>query len=368
VTKSAFFQARKQLSHTALIDLNRIVTDGFYASYDAYRTWNGFRLCAVDGSMIRLPREADVVNEFGVHTGKANQSDCPMGLASLYFDVLNHLVIDASLNPVNASERACAARHLAHAQPNDLVIYDRGYNAFWLYATHRERRLAFCMRAKVKRGVEFKRFVESGAQHAIVTLRPNKRSVAQCIEHGVSAEPVRLRLVRVDLPSEVEVLITNLMDETVYDAAQFKALYHQRWGCEENYKRFKHWVEIENSPHPAQNQRGWNHLRQICALCPAGFSRQDRYDESDRPHDAGGTATRGEKTKPKACVSGEFRSGPVENETHRRRADTRIGQDPATLDITDHRLPRADDSSRAGFARGAGRLSPCAKVDALRDD
>ncbi len=93
VTKSAFFQARKQLSHTALIDLNRIATDGFYATYDAYRTWNGFRLCAIDGSMLRLPREADVMNEFGAHPGKANQSACPMGLASLYFDVLNHLVI-----------------------------------------------------------------------------------------------------------------------------------------------------------------------------------------------------------------------------------------------------------------------------------
>ena len=230
VTKSAFFQARKQLSHTALIDLNRIATDGFYAQYDAYRTWNGFRLCAIDGSMLRLPREADVVREFGVHPGKADQSDCPMGLASLYFDVLNHLVIDASLNPANASERACAARHLAHAQPNDLVIYDRGYNAFWLYATHRERHVAFCMRAKVKRGVEFKRFVESGAQQAVVTLRPNKRSREQCIERGVSVEPVRLRLIRVDLPGEVEVLITHLMDVTVYDAAQFKALYHQRWG------------------------------------------------------------------------------------------------------------------------------------------
>ena len=37
VTKSAFFQARKQLTHTALIDVNRIVTDGFYAAYDGYR-------------------------------------------------------------------------------------------------------------------------------------------------------------------------------------------------------------------------------------------------------------------------------------------------------------------------------------------
>lgn len=77
-------------------------------------------------------------------------------------------------------------------------------------------------------------------------MHPNKRSVEQCVERGLSAEPIQLRLIRVDLPGAVEVLITNLMDETDYDTAQFKALYHQRWGCEENYKRLKQWLEIEN--------------------------------------------------------------------------------------------------------------------------
>jgi len=52
--------------------------------------------------------------------------------------------------------------------------------------------------------------------------------------------------VRVDLPGGVEVLITNLMDSDKYDAGLFKSLYHLRWGIEENYKRLKQWVEIEN--------------------------------------------------------------------------------------------------------------------------
>ena len=49
-----------------------------------------------------------------------------------------------------------------------------------------------------------------------------------------------------DLPGGVEVLITNLMDSDKYDAGLFKSLYHLRWGIEENYKRLKQWVEIEN--------------------------------------------------------------------------------------------------------------------------
>jgi hypothetical protein len=55
VTKSAFFQARKQLSYKAFIELNRQIIDTTYKSYDHLKTWRGFRLCAVDGSSIRLP-------------------------------------------------------------------------------------------------------------------------------------------------------------------------------------------------------------------------------------------------------------------------------------------------------------------------
>ncbi len=58
---------------------------------------------------------------------------------------------------------------------------------------------------------------------------------------------LRHRLVRVELADgEVEVLVTNLMDEEAFPASEFKALYPLRWGAEENYKRIKQWVEIEN--------------------------------------------------------------------------------------------------------------------------
>ena len=210
ITKSAFFQARKQLSHTAFLALNQIVVKGFYGQFDGYKKWNGLRLCAIDGSQIRLPDEEDVVRAFGAHKGKANQSDCPMGLASVFFDVLNRVAIDSSINPTNASERECAALHLVHARQDDLVVYDRGYNAFWLYATHAARNLAFCMRAKVNRGLEFKRFAESGERQRVITLHSNERSVQQCKEKGLPATPIQLRLIRVDLPGEVEVLITTL--------------------------------------------------------------------------------------------------------------------------------------------------------------
>jgi IS4 transposase len=36
------------------------------------------------------------------------------------------------------------------------------------------------------------------------------------------------------------------MDCEAYEVDLFKELYYLRWGIEENYKRLKQWVEIEN--------------------------------------------------------------------------------------------------------------------------
>jgi hypothetical protein len=51
-----------------------------------------------------------------------------MGMASVFYDVLNYLVIDSCIHPSGYSERACASEHMQHATQNDLVIYDRGNN------------------------------------------------------------------------------------------------------------------------------------------------------------------------------------------------------------------------------------------------
>jgi len=64
VTKGAYTQARANIKHTAFIELERDVRDKFYAEYD-YKTFKGYRLLAVDGSMVTLPNNKEMQEEFG---------------------------------------------------------------------------------------------------------------------------------------------------------------------------------------------------------------------------------------------------------------------------------------------------------------
>jgi len=83
-----------------------------------------------------------------------------MGMASVFYDVLNHIVIDSSVNPNNTSERQCAAEHCRYADKNDLIIYDRGYTAFWLYALHIKHNHSFCVRKKTNLNLMVKAFIK----------------------------------------------------------------------------------------------------------------------------------------------------------------------------------------------------------------
>ncbi len=96
---------------------------------------------AVDGSTLRL-HEADELKEyFGGQKGGDDM--IPMARLSSSFDVMNGLTTDLQIAPYSSSERDLAAMHLMKSKPNDLMIYDRGYPAFWFFALHRQYQQPF---------------------------------------------------------------------------------------------------------------------------------------------------------------------------------------------------------------------------------
>lgn len=128
----------------------------------------------------------------------------------------------------------------------DMLVLDRGYPAYWLFALLNQRGHAFCMRLSTSCNSAVQSFVTSGRASAIVTLTPNKEHYPAFKHHELPRSPFPLRLVRILLPSgQVEVLATNLLDEAAYPAADFSALYHRRWRIEEAFRHIKSRLSLE---------------------------------------------------------------------------------------------------------------------------
>ena len=241
VTKSAFTQARKKLHAGAFIELNTVQVDYFYDHFP-YRTWNGFRLWAVDGSTAQLPNTPDIVDHFGLF-----DDSVPLARVSQMFDVLNDVTADALIGPMAAGEREYAACHFEEIGPGDLTLLDRGYPAFWLFALIVSKGADFCARTPVGVWGVVDKFVASGLIEQIVDLRPGASAIKECQARNLPTDPIKVRLLRIDLDNgEIEVLITTLLDAQCYPYSEFKDLYHQRWPVEEDYKVVKLRTEVEN--------------------------------------------------------------------------------------------------------------------------
>ncbi|MCP4583386.1 MAG: IS4 family transposase [candidate division Zixibacteria bacterium] len=245
VTKSAFVQARNKIHHDAFTELNQHLIS-FVENNSTMKTWNGFRLLAIDGTTLRLPKTPKVIKHFDTQPN-ATDAPRPMAQASQIYDVLNRLSIHAALNPYRIDERELAMQHGSYIMPNDLLILDRGYPAFWFFSWILSESVQFCARVSVTSWSEVRRFYQSGKKEQIVTINPTYESRKKCLAYGLPLTPIRVRLVRISIPgAEDTILMTSLLDTKQYPHALFRDLYHQRWGIEENYKTMKSRLEIEN--------------------------------------------------------------------------------------------------------------------------
>lgn len=244
VTKSAFSQARQKLKHTAFIELNQTQVKHFYEQFEPQR-WQGRRLLGIDGSLVDIPNTAANREEFG-SWGSRHGTETAKARMSQLFDVLNDITLDGLIAPKAQGERLLAKQHLCHVQPADVLLIDRGYPAFWLFLAIVARGADFCARLEVNKWLVAQEFVASGAIDQVVSVSLCATSRTLCRDHGFAHDTLTLRLVRVDLPNEVEVLATSLYDQQRFPTACFAELYQQRWPIEEDYKRLKSRLELEN--------------------------------------------------------------------------------------------------------------------------
>lgn len=248
VTSSAFTQARAHLRHTAFIELNqRAVVEIYYGDGD-YRRYQGFRLLAIDGSKIHLPNTPSVQDAFGTIDHNPGYGEPqPYGLASVVYDLLNRIALDARLAAATAYEVDLAFQQLDLLQANDLVVFDRNYTDYVLLAhlTHRQRH--FLGRARRSSFSAVRRmFDDDSSESRVVTIRAPKRA-----RRGVRAlglpERITLRLARLVLPTgEVEVLITSLLDDVRFPVSELGKVYGLRWHEETFYGVLKTRLALEN--------------------------------------------------------------------------------------------------------------------------
>jgi hypothetical protein len=235
VSKQALSKARYGIKHELFQTLFETTADFYYENIPDRKKWlNKYHLFAIDGSTQEVPSSESTFAEFGKQSDQKNPTlFWSKALASVLYDVLDDMIVDAVIEKQFSSERELSLRHLARftdvgLQENSIVIFDRGYYSKDL----------------------FRDWVDAGCKVLMRIRQPNNLCKLKgkdvktkiCYSDGVE---ITGRVLKYTLSTgEIEYLITNAMDNDI-TSEMFGELYFNRWKVESKYLEIKEQWKIE---------------------------------------------------------------------------------------------------------------------------
>jgi hypothetical protein len=229
-SQQALSKARRKISWSAFKFLFLKNVETIYSH--GYAKWHNYRILAIDGSKIKLPKVPKLKDFFGTF-GDINTSVTPQG--SILYDVLNNYVLHGLFYPIQKGERALAMLHIEFLRQlssfnKELIILDRGYPSFELINFIESMSIYYIMRVKTKFNILID---EMGLGCHNFVLEDDGKEI-------------KCRIIKFKLPNnEIETLITNVFDYNL-GIKHFKELYFLRWSVETEFKKLKEILEIEN--------------------------------------------------------------------------------------------------------------------------
>lgn len=266
-TASAFVQQRNKLSWWELEN----VLEYFNEKCEDTKLYKGYRVLAIDGTavnMARNPQEPSFMQ---------NASN-PKGYNQLHvnplYDVLNKTYLHCIIQPQPQMDEIGALLSMLkwyHYNPNTIIIADRGYESYNMFAHLIKDNIKFLVRVRQNYSamreigkLPFEEF-DKDISFTITTTQTNIDKQNGYIYIPIrkregkiystktklsrwdfpSPYPMKLRVVRILLDTgEYETLATNLPhDFTVTD---IRALYHARWGIETAFRDLKYSIGLSN--------------------------------------------------------------------------------------------------------------------------
>ena len=241
IAPSSFSVARQKLDEAVFKTANQRILEAYAAQTSRY-CWAGHRLFAVDGSKINLPREL-LAYGYSLPNTKASY---PQGLLSCLYQLKSQLPFDFDLAS-HANERLSAMRHLQVLQPDDVVVYDRGYFSYVMLHRHATTGIHAIFRLEENNYTEIKTFFTSPQTDIQITLLPSPQRQAEIRSEypDLDIVPLKLRLLKYKIADTLFCLGTTLLDGR-YPLQDFIEVYHSRWSIEELYKVSKRMFNIED--------------------------------------------------------------------------------------------------------------------------
>lgn len=268
VSKQAMFKALNKTNPNVFPLIIRQMAEKFYSHMD-YDTLDGYIVLACDGSKMDLPPTDELKERFGGYLNKTiktyDQVKKPMANCSVLIDILNHVILDAAIEPCMTSELPMLFQHLENCEEmlrgkKVILLCDRYYGSAELFLYCMLHGYNFIVRNK---SYTYKHHVAKVEHDGMINVpfdkawyRRMKRD--DCRNYAKQQESMLLRVVknryeytldgkkRKQEPTVIDAVYLTNLDSSTYSTADILQLYHiQRWDNETAYFDIKNHLESE---------------------------------------------------------------------------------------------------------------------------
>lgn len=236
-SESAIFQARARLGFEPVRDLFAEVAVPL-AQSDTRGSWlAGKRLVAIDGTCLDVadtPANADFFGRPGSSRGE--QSAFPQARMVGLAECGTHAIFDAEIDGCKTSEIEIARRLIARLTPGMLVLADRGFYGFRLWAQAAATGADLLWRVKTNLKPTHIQTLPDGSW--LAQIRPTSGP------HRSTTEPLQVRVIDYtiddgrDDPQEYR-LLSTILDPDQASAEDLAIAYAQRWEIENAFDELK---------------------------------------------------------------------------------------------------------------------------------
>ncbi|MBP2402654.1 IS4 family transposase [Streptomyces syringium] len=262
--KSSLFRARERLGAEPLRVLFAATARPLAGTGTPGASWRRLRLTAVDGTCWDVADSPANAAEFGRpgNTRKPDRSAFPQVRMAALVECGTHAVLDAELGGCRVGELTLSARLVRSTGPDMLVLADREFLGVPLWRAFTATGAHLLWRVSANRVLPVQQRLADGSWLSRLHAGTD----------GKKRDPVRVRVIAYGLEgigprSGVEEyrLVTDLLDEELYPAAELAAVYCERWEAESVFAEIKTQqrgprVVLSSKTPEGVRQQIWAHL------------------------------------------------------------------------------------------------------------
>lgn len=266
-TASAFVQQRKKLQWT---DFEKVL-DNFNERCEDSQRYKGYRILAVDGTAINMPRNPKAESYI---CDKGSKKGYNLMFSTMVYDVLNKTYLHAHITPWSQNDEVGSLLFFLNwydYPPKTLIVADRRYESYNIFANFIEKGVDFLVRIRQEKNcmrivsnlpfeefdkdIEFtitttQRNIDKESGYIFLQIPKNKNRIYSTKSSMTRFDfatpyPMKIRVLRFMLDNgQYETLATSLPRS--FSLQDIKELYRGRWRIENAFRELKYNLGLVN--------------------------------------------------------------------------------------------------------------------------